>query len=331
MTELWPSSAALSTSDVDLVHRLRDELQAGAAVAAGALHAGPLLKRSGWRSWKKQFAVLTTEEIAWKTDDNDWQSLVFSSEIQAAVSDSTLSFPADLRFRAASEPELLMWHFLIGEVLERLAASYRIARRHAHESRTRLAHPFVEVPHAGSRNLRERSLSKLFYTCFALDQPIVPDRPLNSKSPAVWIYLLEAPGPSSNWLGEQWRAYRELCGVVASSGHPHLLPTRHVDVVVSEQRAVVYRPYCEGGSLRDLIYGVGDPRRPYSHKYGAWYGPGARSSRAAPLPTSLVSKIASSRLGLPSDRTPAPTHTNRHAPARAHAHTCTHVGSHART
>jgi hypothetical protein len=240
------------------------------------------------RSWKTRFAVLTTEEIAWKADDGDWQSLVFSSEMQAAVSEGTLSLLPDLRFRAASEPELLMWHFLIGEVLERLTASCRIARAHAHQCRSRLAHPFVEVPHAGSRNLRERSLSKLFYTCFSLDQPVVAKPKVQSPSPAVWIYLLEAPGPTTQWSGEQWRAYREVCDVLASSGHPHLLPTRQVDMLAIEQRAIVYRPYCERGSLRDLIYRVGDPRLPHSHKYGAWYGPGSRTSRAAPLPTSLV-------------------------------------------
>ena len=58
----------MSTKDAERA-RVSSELRAGRAVAAGALLAGPLSKRSDWlHTWNKRFCVLTTEALSWHKD-----------------------------------------------------------------------------------------------------------------------------------------------------------------------------------------------------------------------------------------------------------------------
>jgi len=49
--------------------------------------------------------------------------------------------------------------------------------------------------------------------------------------------------------------------------HPFIFPILEADFMAERERAIVFRPYCEKGSLRDIIYGVSDPKNPYFKKY----------------------------------------------------------------
>ena len=154
--------------------RVALELRAGKAVAAGALLAGPLAKRSEWlRSWNRRFCVLTTEELAWHRDTgtSGADGVVASGESRAVRIHSAMRLVArdgvlllqpgadansSLWFSAASEPELRVWHKTLRALIDALDAAARIARLHVHENASLFTpSPFTELPHIGSRNLRK--------------------------------------------------------------------------------------------------------------------------------------------------------------------------------
>eukprot|EP00966_Prymnesium_polylepis_P087122 2016078-Prymnesium_polylepis.1 len=194
------------------------DLKAGEAVALGALLAGPLSKRSEWlHSWNKRFCTLTTEELAWLPADRagEWRSVTLLSTVRLLVRDATLVLqPAGTPahqycFRAASEPELRMWHAQIRAILEGIQAEGRVARLHMRESSARFAAPFVEVPHIGSRNHRERGLRKLFYLCCQRSDETAPSQPAAGEAagrPDVCMYLLALPDDAARWSGVEVRS-----------------------------------------------------------------------------------------------------------------------------
>ena len=205
----------------------QSDLKAGDAVAAGALLAGPLSKRSEWlHSWNKRFCILTTEELAWLPADRagDWRSVILLSSLRLIVRESTLVLQPSgqanqqLSFRAASEPELRMWHAQIRAILDALQSEGRVARLHMRESSSRFTVPFIEVPHIGSRNHRERALRKLFYLCQSL--------PLSggeaAANPDVCMCLLTLSDGAAGWSGVQARAAPSFapCPGPASHGLP---------------------------------------------------------------------------------------------------------------
>ena len=194
------------------------DLKAGEAVALGALLAGPLFKRSEWlHSWNKRFCTLSTEELAWLPADRagEWRSVTLLSTVRLLVRESTLVLqPAGTSahqycFRAASEPELRMWHAQIRAILEGIQAEGRVARLHMRESCALFAAPFVEVPHIGSRNHRERGLQKLFYLCCQRpDEAQLSSQHTTGEaagSPDVCMYLLALPDGAARWSGVQVR------------------------------------------------------------------------------------------------------------------------------
>ena len=173
------------------------ELAAGQAVAEGALIAGPLEKRSDWvKSWNPRFCVLTTEQLAWhpgpgtsserlseRLSDADapvdkrrsstkesmgsggWRCVVMSSGVTVGASGGeTLTLqPGDskdmLHFRASTPAETESWHVQLSTLVEALQAEAKLARLHLRESASLFdARTFMEHPHIGSRNLRQRSL-----------------------------------------------------------------------------------------------------------------------------------------------------------------------------
>ena len=59
-----------------------------------------------------------------------------------------------------------MWHRTLRGLIDALDSASRVARLHVHEHASRFRPlPFAELPHIGSRNLREGELAKLFYHC----------------------------------------------------------------------------------------------------------------------------------------------------------------------
>lgn len=200
------------------------DLKAGDAVAAGALLAGPLLKRSEWlHAWNKRFCILTTEELAWLPTDRagEWRAVTLLSTLRLVVRDNTLvlipsSQPAQqFCFRAASEPELRMWHAQTCAILEGLQCEARLARLHLRESSARFSAPFIEVPHIGSRNHHERSLRKLFFLCRRVEESPPPTNAPSMGGAAVCMYLLALPRGATGWSGVQ---------VLLAHNSPHASP-----------------------------------------------------------------------------------------------------------
>ena len=291
--------------------RVSSELRAGRAVAAGALLAGPLSKRSDWlHTWNKRFCVLTTEALSWHKDSgleavSDSRVLRMHSKVHLIAKDGTLCImhskdqPAPLWFSAASEPELRVWHRTLRALVDSLDAAARIARVHIHENGSRFsAAPFTELPHMGSRNLREGRLAKPYFVCGLEPQRrppqparggpsgssggagssrVAPAPPPGVTGPVVVagvagevvMYLFSLPPATAAWNGEQRRAFRELMAAIAAADCPRLLPTLHTDVLPDVGKAAVYRALVTGGSVRDLLHRVADPLAPHGVKYAS--------------------------------------------------------------
>ena len=225
--------------------RVASELRAGRAVAAGALLAGPLSKRSEWlHSWNKRFCVLTTEELSWHKDSatesvSESRAVRIHSQMLLVAKDGVLCLSpakdaAPLWFSAASEAELHVWHRTLRALVDSLDAAARVARVHIHENGSRFSlAPFSEAAHIGTRNLREGRLCKPFFVCGRERQRGPPPEasgggarpaPAPSGTPVVagvaadtLLYLLTLPPMTACWRGEQRRAFRELTAAIAAS------------------------------------------------------------------------------------------------------------------
>mmetsp|Transcript_30311 Transcript_30311/g.84713 ORF Transcript_30311/g.84713 Transcript_30311/m.84713 type:complete len:620 (+) Transcript_30311:76-1935(+) len=72
------------------------------------------------------------------------------------------------------------------------------------------------------------------------------------------------PAPLSLSVTATKRTWEKL---LYSLSHPCILPILEADYMVERERAVIFRPYVPGGSLRDIIYRNGDPKAEYASKY----------------------------------------------------------------
>ena len=279
------------------------ELRAGRAVAGGALLAGPLAKRSEWlHTWNRRFCVLTTEELSWAREGTsvepagcESRAVRMHSGVRIVARDGVLLLQPSrdasnaLWFSAASEAELRVWHRTLRALIDSLDSSARVARTHVHENASHFsAASFVELPHAGGRNLREGRLAKPFFRCGTEPQgnmgaatARLPRPPAKVDGSVLGgragrsavdgdaiLYLLTLPSSTAAWPGELRGAFRELMELIAEAGCPRLLPTLHVDVLPDVAKACVYRRYVPLGSLRDHIHHVTDPTLPHGLKYG---------------------------------------------------------------
>ena len=99
-------------------------LRAGKAVAAGALLAGPLAKRSEWlHTWNRRFCVLTTEELAWHRDtgSSGADGVAAAGESRAVRIHSAMRLVAKdgvLLLQPGKEPASSLW-FSAAYVMER--------------------------------------------------------------------------------------------------------------------------------------------------------------------------------------------------------------------
>ena len=220
------------------------EVAAGLAVAEGALIAGPLQKRSDWlRAWNTRFCVLTTEQLAWHPGPANsrpsgggtawqqqqaalggsgaWRCIVLGSGVTVSTgADGALALHASdaretLLFRGGSAAETEGWRAQLTALVETLQGEAKIARLHVRENAALFdARTFVEHPHIGSRNLRQRSLAKTYYAC----------RLLNQKAEAL-LSLSRLPPPASSWGADEARAFGEILDALRRTEHPFLLVT----------------------------------------------------------------------------------------------------------
>ena len=85
------------------------ELRAGKAVAAGALLAGPLSKRSEWlHSWNRRFCVLSTEELTWCREGSHEQHVRGSSPISGGSADSPRAVRIHSNMRLVAKEGVLL-------------------------------------------------------------------------------------------------------------------------------------------------------------------------------------------------------------------------------
>ena len=75
------------------------DMLAGYAVADGAVHAGPLAKRSDWlHSWNERLAILSTESLTWQRilegTPVDQRAVLLHSGIRLSVREGTRSWQA---------------------------------------------------------------------------------------------------------------------------------------------------------------------------------------------------------------------------------------------
>ena len=249
-----PASTPRSSASMSLTSHL--ELLAGQAVADGALHAGPLTKRTEWLySWKSRFVVLNTEALAWQhPSSGEWRALPMRSSTKMQIKDGclVLQAPAEdgsssLWFKAASPPELRIWQTVVGDLIAALQAEAALARLLARERRDVISTPpFVELPHAGSRNLRERQLAKQFYlgVAPAEDQQawgsyIAESEwhgPAATRPPLRILSLMRLPPAAAGWDAAHQLAFEEVVTAIGAVGHPFVLPAHLAQVLLSMPR-----------------------------------------------------------------------------------------------
>ena len=281
-----------------------EEVRAGALVGAGALLAGPLYKRSAWkREWNRRFVVLTTETLTWyKSEAGDVgeecravlvnSEMAFGRERDTKMPTETLvltSGGSKLLFCAESPAELDAWREALQALVTTLQTEGRYARLHIREKTSLFASPpWAELPHLGSRNLRERRPVKTFYACGVAGAPAPSRRPslLGKKAPELALLCLVQLPPSA--LSErEANAFGEVAAALRAARHPFVSPALHADVAAADdqQRAVTYRRFAPLGSLKDAIHGCSDPRASYGVKYGFL-------ERAAAAPTAAAAGAA---------------------------------------
>jgi hypothetical protein len=267
------------------------ELCAGAAVAAGALIAGPLEKRSDWlKSWNSRFVVLTTEQLAWFSDCTTGEGgrrVTLHSDLLVGLSEGTLTVSIKkgtppLLLRAASEAEIVAWHAALEGLVLAIVAEGKLARIFLREANFLSHSPqhFLEHPHLGSRNLRARGTQKTWYS---MDTEGGPKRSSRAEGASLLVSLLALPPPTEGWRAAEQRAYCELVRAVSATAHPFLEAALHADVMLDadRRRAAVCRRFAPAGSIKDALNGCVDPRLAYSLKYRA---PAVSCAAAEPSP-----------------------------------------------
>ena len=157
------------------------------------------------------------------------------------------------------------------------------------------APPFLELPHIGSRNLRQRQLDKLFFTVRRHDE----------AEEEMLLYMMRLPEGAVAWERAECHAFEELLEALRLADHPFLLNHLHAELLPATNRVAVYRRYMPRGSLRDALHRAHAPRDPHGVKY-------------APPPTGYNSGVR----GPPPGASPAPRWASPGDPrgaARGHA------------
>ena len=241
-------------------------------VPCTALLAGSLDKRSEWmRSWNPRFVVLTTEALAWHREPTPGnheepkrRTVVLNSAMTFSVRDGSLHLSqpgcTSLCFRAASDEETQVWLETLRDVVGTLKAEGRAARWHALSCVKQLltsAPPFLELPHIGSRNLRQRQLDKLFFTVRRHDE----------AEEEVLLYMMRLPEGAVAWASAEGHAFEELLEVLRLADHPFVMNHLHAELLPATNRVAVYRRYMPRGSLRDALHRAHAPRDPHGVKY----------------------------------------------------------------
>ena len=221
-----------------------------------------------------------------------------------------------LWFRAASPPELEVWQRELGDLLAGLQSEAALARLLARERRHVICMPpFVELPHAGSRNLRERRLAKTFYLGVtpAEDQAswssyLAAGDDATTRPPLRVLSLTRLP--HAGWTATEHAAFERICRAVNEANHPFLLPAHLLVTMASRERLVSVRTFMPDGSLKDSLHGGPDPRRPYSSKYARARSRGFHVARTMEIQTETnVPELAAARMvggDLPPPAQPAP-------------------------
>ena len=148
------------------------------------------------------------------------RTAVLNSAMTFSVRDGSLhvSQPGrtSLCFRAASDEETQVWLQTLRDVVGTLKAEGRAARWHALSCVKQLltsAPPFLELPHIGSRNLRQRQLDKLFFTVRRHDE----------AEEEMLLYMMRLPEGAVAWERAECHAFEELLEALRLADHPFLL------------------------------------------------------------------------------------------------------------
>lgn len=277
----------------DRATALVEDLCAGWAVGRGAVLAGDLQKRSEWKhEYNRRFFVLTTDELVWVKREraeevrcHSWRFAAPTGErrhftlrsglsvVVGGEGTLTISGPGTKPFklRANSEAEILAWKAAIYGVTSALLLDAQVASRYVKE-RSSLFAPgaFSELPHCGSRNHRERSITKTFYAAAARATKKGLGKLLGGGSgdAPLLLSLTTLPPAVAAWGEDQLALFVAVLDALGASGHPALLPPSHVEVVSSASRLATVRPLLPLGSVKDLVNRVHDPRQRYTDKYG---------------------------------------------------------------
>ena len=210
---------------------------ASAAVAAGALLAGAVLKRSEWlKRWNPRFAVLTTEQLYYYHSASptggvgERRAILLTAGMTVSACDGglALSCVPPFHFRCSSDAELRVWAQELKSLLGALREEARAARLCVRENAALFsAPPFVEHPHAGSRNLRERRLAKTFYTCAPANE-----RAGKRGDATVLLSVMVLPPLALAWSADECRAFHGVLASMATSrtASRFLLPPLHAEL-----------------------------------------------------------------------------------------------------
>ena len=133
----------------------------------------------------------------------------------------------------------------------------------------------TELPHAGSRNIREQKLCKQFFLVSAPADDSQQHRPC----PPPLNILSLMPPPPGFCNTQHHTALAQICERARLANHPFVLPAHQAQVHTVElrssqertthRRIAVMRSFVPDGSLRDALNSKASPniRKPYSSKY----------------------------------------------------------------
>ena len=214
-------------------------------VPPSALLAGSLHKRSDWmRAWNTRFVVLTTEALVWHREPSPGaleeakkRTIVLHSAMNLSVKDGLLQLQqpgqGTLVFRAADDDETQVWLDKLRGLLDTLKSEGRASRWHALScSALHSAPPFLELPHIGSRNLRQRQLAKLFFSVRHTSKPGgASPGGTSGAAEEVLLYLMRLPPAAAAWSPAECRAFQELLANICTADHPFLMGMLHAELL----------------------------------------------------------------------------------------------------
>ena len=239
--------------------------------------------------------------------------LVLHAGLNVALTEKGLAITgtgagSNLVLKAATTAELAAWQSAVGMLLAGLSRTARTAFAFVRE-RGSLFSPsvFVEHPFIGSRNHRERGITKTYYT-------VAPAKRSKSRGPIASLLsgggsaasaaesepcMLSLstlpPSSSGSWDEARSGAFLEIVTAMAEAHHPCLLSPSHLEILPAggggasredthpaEAFCASVRPLLPSGSVADLVARAHDPRQRYSLKH-------ARDGSAAGVSDAAVS------------------------------------------